>query len=735
MEHDLKKYLILILLAVSARPQIMAPIMAGGKQCCTFYVSQSTGSDSNPGTLALPWQTISKVNGTTLTAGQSVGFKAGDTWREQLTVPSAGSAGSPITFTSYGAGAQPVISAALIPPSWTDNSVQAGTTGNLLSANFDANSLGVYTSGGGSPAVSNTQSWTPAYSVHLPTGSNYITGTFASQTTLYVREYVYVAVNGGGSGDEFIDIYNGGTALYTVYLTATNFIAYFNQVSSTGSTTSCSLTTSAWHYVDFFWTASATTGQVGIKLDGTTCLTLTSQNTGSSGATKLNAGQVNAATGWDTYIDNVDVGNAGYMGAIIPGVLNTWSAPVTTAPISVFFNRTLGTGVGSVALCTSTGKWFWSGGTLYVYDTASPTSNYTSPGIEAPQYAAALDTNGKDFITISGLTLERNNLNYTGSIILSGNNNSLLNSEIRYGESSGVRVGNTLSKNNILISGNVIHDNLGTGIYAYQVNAIGGSENIAQNNVIWNNSGYAGFGDGVQIYGNYWIAQGNTIHDNGDSTNDSVALHIYATANGDHTYGQHNILRNNLIYNQNSVSNLDGSGIETDHGSGSNLIFGNVAYANQGPCIDIFESFTTNVYNNTCYGNVLSASAPFKAEILSLDLGGSSSTLAFTNNAVYSTGASTYAIYIDANVISGGVTFSHNIWYAPIATNWYNNGSGGNNLATWNALSYAGTDLYANPLFVSPPANVTLQGGSPAIGAGIFIPGVSTSNPPNIGAK
>jgi hypothetical protein len=29
----------------------------------------------------------------------------------------------------------------------------------------------------------------------------------------------------------------------------------------------------------------------------------------------------------------------------------------------------------------------------------------------------------------------------------------------------------------------------------------------------------------------------------------------------------------------------------------------------------------------------------------------------------------------------------------------------------------------------------TLQAGSPAIGAGVYIPGVSTANPPNIGAK
>jgi hypothetical protein len=42
----------------------------------------------------------------------------------------------------------------------------------------------------------------------------------------------------------------------------------------------------------------------------------------------------------------------------------------------------------------------------------------------------------------------------------------------------------------------------------------------------------------------------------------------------------------------------------------------------------------------------------------------------------------------------------------------------------------------ANPLFTNPSiGDFTLQAGSLAIGAGVYIPGVSTANPPNIGAK
>ena len=77
------------------------------------------GSDSNQGTQAAPWKTIAKVNSTTLTPGQSVGFASGGVWRETLTVAHSGSAGNPITFGAYGTGAQPIITGADLVSGWT----------------------------------------------------------------------------------------------------------------------------------------------------------------------------------------------------------------------------------------------------------------------------------------------------------------------------------------------------------------------------------------------------------------------------------------------------------------------------------------------------------------------------------------------------------------------------------------------------------------------------------------
>ena len=76
----------------------------------TYYVDATAGNDSNVGTATnYAWKSIYKVNTSSFSAGDQILFKSGEVWREQLTVPSSGSAGNPITFGKYGAGALPKI--------------------------------------------------------------------------------------------------------------------------------------------------------------------------------------------------------------------------------------------------------------------------------------------------------------------------------------------------------------------------------------------------------------------------------------------------------------------------------------------------------------------------------------------------------------------------------------------------------------------------------------------------
>ena len=66
----------------------------------------TTGSDSNPGTLAAPWRTVQKAFNTLL-PGQRALVRAG-TYAESLDMARAGTAAAPITVENY-TGERPVI--------------------------------------------------------------------------------------------------------------------------------------------------------------------------------------------------------------------------------------------------------------------------------------------------------------------------------------------------------------------------------------------------------------------------------------------------------------------------------------------------------------------------------------------------------------------------------------------------------------------------------------------------
>jgi hypothetical protein len=91
----------------------------------TYYVANA-GNDACDGKSqtigssgACAWKTISKVNSSSFLPGDSILFNRGDTWREQLSVPSSGSAGLPIIFGAYGSGAKPIINGANLITTWT----------------------------------------------------------------------------------------------------------------------------------------------------------------------------------------------------------------------------------------------------------------------------------------------------------------------------------------------------------------------------------------------------------------------------------------------------------------------------------------------------------------------------------------------------------------------------------------------------------------------------------------
>jgi len=86
----------------------------------TYYVDAANGNDTNNAlSTATAWKTIAKVNASFFSAGDSILFKKGCTWKEGLVVPASGGVGNPITFGAYGSGNNPILDGSDTVTGWT----------------------------------------------------------------------------------------------------------------------------------------------------------------------------------------------------------------------------------------------------------------------------------------------------------------------------------------------------------------------------------------------------------------------------------------------------------------------------------------------------------------------------------------------------------------------------------------------------------------------------------------
>lgn len=86
------------------------PAVADTASGAAYYVDAAAGDDDNSGLDAEhPWQSLSKVNGTTFRPGDRLLLHAGQTWHGQLWPKGSGTAAAPITIGSYETGTRPAI--------------------------------------------------------------------------------------------------------------------------------------------------------------------------------------------------------------------------------------------------------------------------------------------------------------------------------------------------------------------------------------------------------------------------------------------------------------------------------------------------------------------------------------------------------------------------------------------------------------------------------------------------
>ena len=107
---------------------LMLTLCSATANAQTYYVDATLGDDTWTGTLPAPqtgdgpWETIGRVNDELLWPGDTVLFKCGELWREQLLVSYSGEPGNPISFSRYGpcnASNKPVIDGSIPVTNWS----------------------------------------------------------------------------------------------------------------------------------------------------------------------------------------------------------------------------------------------------------------------------------------------------------------------------------------------------------------------------------------------------------------------------------------------------------------------------------------------------------------------------------------------------------------------------------------------------------------------------------------
>ena len=395
-----------------------------------------------------------------------------------------------------------------------------------------------------------------------------------------------------------------------------------------------------------------------------------------------------------------------------------WTTTVTAEPKILFFNGTKGTKVASRNDCTSIGKWHWAANVLSIYSASDPNLAYTYPGVEIGARNQAV-LNEQNYVTFDGLHFRRGNSTKTANVVSSGNNVTIKNCESSYGAHHGIAyVG---SGDNLLTQCN-IHDNgtqaASSGIFGYHDTGTTGHENFISHNDIYNNHSF-----GIQLLSNYYIIEHNQVYDNGNTTHMCVGIEIIDWSQSG--YGQHHVIRYNLVYGQISGGD-DGEGIYADDFSRYVDIYRNIVYGNDGPGIGTHRAQHISIINNTVFSNCVNSSGNlnYKAEIKVIDdSDNESSDIAIKNNLVQATQSNTYAILLGSFTYNmTGLDVTNNDWYTS-ATNWYYwNFGGGKDLSVWNSFTGIGTDLNSAPLMFDPSkGNFTLKEASPCRDAGSHV--------------
>lgn len=421
------------------------------------------------------------------------------------------------------------------------------------------------------------------------------------------------------------------------------------------------------------------------------------------------------------------------MSSFSNGGSNIWDkTSVTTQPLTVIISGVKGTKVASRAACTAPGNWFWVANTLSVFATSDP-----SGLVEAGQRNIVFDTNNKDYIAVTNMTLDAANgqclyVRSTPNIIVSG-------VQMKWSAFQGL-LGRGISNGLFALS-----DAIGNG-------QTGGWQfDTSDSNLVFsccsaqNNLGHGwDFEDCVNVtFKGDWeasFASGNgsvTLEGNGINITQNVGFqpscffYIYdfvsdsnfgngldsISATGTTDIGNHDIYIIGGQYSNAQASTDQTSGIRIDQNSFNCKIlytrcFGN----NSGGIVIEVQSHNCAVLYNRCWGNargITFSNAPGAGNVA---LGNVCHANTFTG--FECSGAQTAGL-IQNNILYANGTFGYST-DGSFADNVDYNCVFGNTSGNYNGISKPAHDINLDPQFINAATHdYRLSAVSPAINAGL----------------
>jgi parallel beta helix pectate lyase-like protein len=645
----------------------------------TYYVA-AAGSDSNNGTSAgTPWQTISKVNGSAFSSGDSVLFNRGDAWYgTSLTVPSSGSSGSPITFGAYGSGANPILK----------GSTLLVTTGYTLAPNTNTTIFSLSDSGTSS-TDSATRNWRQQVS-HLDITAG------ASTITITVKASATAALNITGAG-----IGPAATAPNASSITRITWGGGNNgtTVSAGTSATSDQISYSLSNSVDQIVTIYTTARNVEYYTNNNETLWSNFSAPDQSQSATVSS----YSSGGNSVIGNI---------SSIQVTQFTYRNTLGSAPVAAWENGALLKSKASAsAVESSAGSWYYDGTYLYLH--ASDGSNVSSNG-KAYTYVTSSSPsftswdNGKTWLIFDSLDQAEtyNTSSATlGGLYLTGSNSIVRNLSAHDTYRHPLTIYSGAANNTI--TNVTAYNSYGTSPLA--IFGSGTTGNTVQQSTFYNDTSLSSAYVATGVWG--------VIVAHGASTNNTLdSCLIYSTAPSAGGYGlligdsgttltaSHNLIYGTFSYGVNGGSG-GGAGLAA---GGTLTFFGNLLDISQANNVGmLFTGSTGNiVYNNTIYGPGNTNAAISQV---------STSTGALVKNNIFWTGA--YAA-VDATSQTS-TAYDYNDYFSASGTpfSW---GGTAYNFANWKTNSSQDAhSLNSDPKLANGGSrNFTLLVGSPAIDAG-----------------